>query len=597
MEAHTSKKRLRPKIAVIIIMFIAGVSAVAYGLRLSDIQFRPRQRFITTAIRSGESESIVLASDVIVSRTDMIFTLHSNKDDYCNYGAYWELARRRFGRWRPVSQLRGGRAVPDIAYIFPPGETKQYHIGWRWLFGELSNGTYMFIRRHCDVYVLIEFTVDSSTIQRLPEEIIIETPPPGTPAPVPGSPAPMVHIDGRIYNRCQIHGRAPVRLDDSFVFIGEVISYSWLFLDVTENLQSNSSHLLGARLYQSGEDLVVVLNNYHMLYRFADLYVAGWPSSKPIINGGIFSNGYYQSYAEVPQVTYCQDDDDDVTLDEIYMEYADLMLQQQNARFYFHIHPTGFNPMQACQLPPEGLRAMYSELNQQFEYIVIRFNALVYTGYYANDIRFVDTPPFVIDGLEDTDFVNQQVIDLYGNSFLATPLRGVQMGRMLISEFDDSILIGRNFVEEDFYMNSYNDVVSIILGYEYIGIYDIGDIIELQLHASKVIESHVIGFFEEGMNFPDMMRNHFYPHYFDRSIVMPFFEINYEPVSDVNSLFQIRHYLMKTSGFIRIQECTYLLTESADTLLDIHERYLLAVNEVADRHGLSYDIPLLPIPR
>jgi len=91
-----------------------------------------------------------------------------------------------------------------------------------------------------------------------------------------GSPAPMVHIDGRIYNRCPIHGAAPVRLDDSYIFIGEVTSYSWLFLDVTENLQSNSGHLIGARLYLSGEDLIIILNNYYMLYRFTGLYVQGW---------------------------------------------------------------------------------------------------------------------------------------------------------------------------------------------------------------------------------------------------------------------------------------------------------------------------------
>ena len=99
-----------------------------------------------------------------------------------------------------------------------------------------------------------------------------------TPSPG-GSPAPMVHVDGRIYNRCPIHGARPVFLDETFEFIGEVTSYSWLFRDVTENLQGNSASMLGARLYKSGEDedlIAVVINEFRMFYRFTGDYIEGW---------------------------------------------------------------------------------------------------------------------------------------------------------------------------------------------------------------------------------------------------------------------------------------------------------------------------------
>ena len=97
--------------------------------------------------------------------------------------------------------------------------------------------------------------------------------------PPPGQPAPMVHIAGRIFNRCPEHGRAVVRLDDTFEFVGEIESYSWLFQDVTENFQTNSSHLIGARLYWSekNDELIVEINDYKMLYRFIGEYVKGWP--------------------------------------------------------------------------------------------------------------------------------------------------------------------------------------------------------------------------------------------------------------------------------------------------------------------------------
>jgi len=273
MKAGIKNKILQPRImAIVLISLILCVVAVVYGVLFAAIT--PRQRYVISAILRGESENFVLASDVRASRTNMIFSLYNSTDVDINYGAYWELARLRFGRWRPVSHIRGiNRGIPDIAYIFQAGETRQYNITWDWLFGELQNGRYMFIRRYLNEYALIEFEIDASTNQQPLEDTFI-TPPPST-----GSPAPMVHIDGRIYNRCPIHGAAPVRLDDSFTFIGEVTSYSWLFLDVTENLQSNSNHLLGARLYQSGEDLIVMLNNYYMLYRFTDSYIEGWQAA------------------------------------------------------------------------------------------------------------------------------------------------------------------------------------------------------------------------------------------------------------------------------------------------------------------------------
>ena len=164
MDDGMEKKRVQSRIAtllLVILMLCAGIVAMAYGLHLSEIEFFPRQRWVRSAIRSGESTHIILASDVAASRANIEFSLYNAGDDTW-YGAHWELAHLRFGRWRPVPWMRGiGRAIPGIQYTLAAGETMQYRIRWDYLFGELRNGRYMFIREYAYEFVLIEFTVDA----------------------------------------------------------------------------------------------------------------------------------------------------------------------------------------------------------------------------------------------------------------------------------------------------------------------------------------------------------------------------------------------------------------------------------------------------
>jgi len=288
---------------------------------------------------------------------------------------------------------------------------------------------------------------------------------------------------------------------------------------------------------------------------------------------------------------YYEISDDDL---ETFMEwYFDLMLLEHDTNFYFNIYPDIDNtPL--SMFPLEGLMAMYRELNERFYYVVIHSSPFDYIGYFSGDERFVNNPPVPIP---DVYFRNQLLIDRDGNEFFLTPLRGVQLGRTIYRYFDDSIAIGRNFNGSDFYVNSYDDIVNIILGFDYIGVYDIGDIITLELYAgAKAFNFQVIGFYKEGTHFSDML-SPFEVIYFDQSIVMPFFVINYEPVNEMNRRFQTIFYTMKTSGNIRIIESVDALTESVDANLEIYEKYLALINEMAYDHGLVFDMVILPIPR
>ncbi|MCL2588775.1 MAG: hypothetical protein FWD84_05130 [Oscillospiraceae bacterium] len=272
----------------------------------------------------------------------------------------------------------------------------------------------------------------------------------------------------------------------------------------------------------------------------------------------------------------CDDD-----LDSILVEYFNLA-HQQDTYFYFHVHPRGGGRPEMMSLA--GLRAMYRELNEQFDYIVVHDHPFDYIGHFSGAERFVNNPP---EPIPDVAFRNQRVTDRDGNQVYWTSLRGVQLGRMLYRYFGNNIALGRNFEAADFYVNSPDDVVNVILGAAYIGIYDVGDTLSLSLYAmTKAFNFRVIGFFEAGTSFPHMSAA-FETIYFDYAIIMPYFAINYEPTDEHNRLFQIKLYLMKTSGNVRIMESI-----DVGTNIEVHAKYLARINEIANRHGVAFDMPL-----
>jgi len=276
----------------------------------------------------------------------------------------------------------------------------------------------------------------------------------------------------------------------------------------------------------------------------------------------------------------------------ILEEYFYHLIQMQDTYFYFNVVHTGTSDGNVFGSPIEGLRAMYRELNERFNYVLLHTTTFDFLGYFAHDEKFIADPI-----IPNEDLRNELVTHTDGREFMVTPLRGVQIGRMLHRYFDNSVLYGRNFDESDFYVNSPDDMVNVILGYDYIGIFDIGDIIPVALYVGlQFIDFHVIGFLEQGAK----LCSGYQVVYFDRSIVMPFFEINYIPVDELNQQFQVLLYSRKSSGMVRISECIELLQIKMGSgylaLLELHARYTTAiVDEMANRHGLWFDVPLLPL--
>ena len=266
------------------------------------------------------------------------------------------------------------------------------------------------------------------------------------------------------------------------------------------------------------------------------------------------------------------------------------MLDTGSYYFYFPIGHSfrGGNPAYVDRI---ALRNMYLYLNERFNLAVLQNQQFTYVGYFTGDDKFVNNPPFYIPNFNAR---NVQVTDMHGNPDIITNLRGIQISRRLYSLLDNRVVIGRNFDSSDFYIHSYNDPISILLGYNYIGVHELGDILTLSLYTQKSLDFKVIGFLNQD-TYLRSLDGIFDYIYFDSSIVMPFFSFTFEPTSPESKLFRNIYYSRRTAGIIKISANVHELTSSVTEFMNIARKYERIIQEIGQQHGLYYFMALLPV--
>ncbi|WP_121616693.1 hypothetical protein [Virgibacillus halodenitrificans] len=238
-------------------------------------------------------------------------------------------------------------------------------------------------------------------------------------------------------------------------------------------------------------------------------------------------------------------------------------------------------------VPIEKLKSMYQDMNTTFDYVLVHEYPLIYRGNYEGNIDFVDE--YEQSLMMGRNPVNAVAKDWEGNEYYSTPLKTVMLGESIYSNFDNSIDIGRNLLETDFTLSSPNEPISIVLGSAYKDVYEIGDIISLEL-ISKEMEFEVVGFYKPDVSFSmDVGANHQVS--FDYTIVMPHFIPNYEPVGSPE-IFQHAFLIGElTSGHIRIEESIKNIND------DTFDEIVGTMKEIAEQNGLSelYKYPYWPV--
>lgn len=228
------------------------------------------------------------------------------------------------------------------------------------------------------------------------------------------------------------------------------------------------------------------------------------------------------------------------------------------------------------------LKKFNGELNERYDFYEITFQAFQSLNYLEIDDKF-----FKKYG-RSKDTIKNQEIEIDGKRRYVSSLNTVQVNQKAYDKFLSDISKGRGFQSKDFLCNKFDEKnIPVILGYDYMDYYDIGDVFELN-YLEMDMKMEVIGFFENNMvlhidNIEYMLNTY---------ICSPYFQIIAPPATDAERLFQLRYYLEKNQGFIQ-----YLspntdgdISSETEVLKDQEE----AVEKEAAQFGLDYSILMYP---
>lgn len=210
----------------------------------------------------------------------------------------------------------------------------------------------------------------------------------------------------------------------------------------------------------------------------------------------------------------------------------------------------------------QRLKTFHDTLTETFDFYELSTQPLEYCEYYNGDPKFCLAP----------DTINQKIPDGTGNDMFVTPIKALRLGEKLSPFFESEIAEGRYFSDSDFAVTGPEDEISVILGSDYQGIYQIGDVIEITL-LTKDVKLKVIGFFKPGADYykRDLLLEAAPSRIaLDQLIVLPYYDILYAPTDSTDALYQSRYYLQRSSGYIKVEEgldCS-AYTEEAKELTD-----------------------------
>lgn len=249
-----------------------------------------------------------------------------------------------------------------------------------------------------------------------------------------------------------------------------------------------------------------------------------------------------------------------------------------------------------ADVPIKKINAMYREMEDTFDYILINEHFLTYRGDYNQGIYKGNTD--FVDGYEDyknaqgsrnmSNPINYTELDSDGNEFTATSLKAVQLGEGVFTRFDKDIREGRNLKLSDFTLKAPNDPISVVLGNGYKNLYKIGDVFSLDF--AEVMKFQVVGFYKPNVSFL-MGVGAQHKVCFDYSIVMPHLTFDYKQTGKASSFQQGFLTGEKMSGYISIKEPIKEIND------DIYKKYIDKLDELAKKNGVEglYKTPFWPV--
>ncbi|MEO2527715.1 hypothetical protein [Enterocloster clostridioformis] len=215
------------------------------------------------------------------------------------------------------------------------------------------------------------------------------------------------------------------------------------------------------------------------------------------------------------------------------------------------------------------LSNMNDDLNKYFDYYELSFQALQSLEYYDLDDDFIKVYNRKGDKIEN------QSVRIDGKRHYVTSLNTVQVNKKFFDSYLASMEKGDKFIDDD-YILSMTENIPVLLGYNYMPYYNIGDTLKLNYLGSDMT-FYIKGFLSKNLGFKMDNKNIIMDNY----ICVPSFKIkmaSQQTDSEQDTLFKMRYYLQKNGGFIQYK--------ADDDVKQIKQE----INDLANKYDLAYTV-------
>ena len=81
------------------------------------------------------------------SADGLTVTVENKSSSKCIYGEDFDLEKQLNGRWYKVPvTIKGNYAFTDIGFELASGESREWKVDWKWLYGSLASGDYRIVK-------------------------------------------------------------------------------------------------------------------------------------------------------------------------------------------------------------------------------------------------------------------------------------------------------------------------------------------------------------------------------------------------------------------------------------------------------------------
>lgn len=90
---------------------------------------------------------IMTVKERTVSSSKLTLIFKNDSHSQCIYGESFGLEKKLNGKWYQVPVvIKGSYGFNDIGYYLASGETQEFAVDWKWLYGSLDKGEYRIVK-------------------------------------------------------------------------------------------------------------------------------------------------------------------------------------------------------------------------------------------------------------------------------------------------------------------------------------------------------------------------------------------------------------------------------------------------------------------